>query len=179
MSEKIGCLYRVDPNGRATNFASGFVVSNGPSFSPDGRTMYHTVSDERTIYAHDLDTESGLVRNPRVFAKFDEKDGWPDGSTVDAEGHLWTTHWGAARITRYAPNGRVDRVIEMPVKNTTSCAFGGEAMDTLFVTTASMEFENGREVYMNDAGFAAAPMAGAIFSVDVGVRGLAEPAFHA
>ena len=103
----------------------------------------------------------------------------PDGSTVDAEGYLWSAHWGGWRITRYAPDGRVDRVVEMPVKNPTSCAFGGAAMETLFVTSASIEFENGRWVYMDEAGFAAAPLAGGLFAIETGIRGLREPAFPA
>ena len=133
--------------------------------------MYHTRSHERAIYAYDLAIDTGLAHNPRVFATVEVEAGVPDGSTVDAEGYLWSTHWGGWRITRYAPDGHVDRVIRVPVKSPTSCAFGGEAMDTLFVTSASIEFQNGRWIYMDDAGFAAAPIAGGIFSIEVGVRG--------
>jgi len=140
--------------------------------------MYHTCSHERVIHAYDVAQDSGQVSNRRVFATIDASAGVPDGSTVDAEGYLWSTHWGGWRITRYAPDGRVDREIEMPVKSVTSCAFGGEDMETLFVTTASIENDNGRWVFMDDAGFAAAPMTGGIFAIDVGVRGLPEPAFR-
>ena len=176
-TERIGRLYRIDPNGSVTSVADGFICSNGPSFSPDGRIMYHTCSHERVIHAYDVAQDSGQVANRRVFATIDASAGVPDGSTVDAEGYLWSTHWGGWRVTRYAPDGRVDREIKMPVKSVTSCAFGGETMDTLFVTTASIENDNGRWVFMDDAGFAAAPMTGGIFAIDVGVRGLPEPAF--
>src|SRR5882724_1685115 len=175
--ERIGRLYRIGSNGDVTSVAEGFICSNGPSFSPDGRIMYHTCSHERVIHAYDVAQDSGQVSNRRVFATIDASAGVPDGSTVDAEGYLWSTHWGGWRITRYAPDGRVDREIEMPVKSVTSCAFGGEAMDTLFVTTASIEFDDGRWVFMDDAGFAAAPMTGGLFAIEVGVRGLPEPAF--
>jgi xylono-1,5-lactonase len=178
-SEKIGCLYRIDPDGAATCFADGFVCSNGPSFSPDGRIMYHTRSHERAIYAYDIALDTGRASNPRVFATIEAGAGVPDGSTVDAAGYLWSTHWGGWRITRYAPDGRVERVIQMPVKSPTSCAFGGAAMETLFVTSASIEFENGRWVYLDEAGFAAAPLAGAIFATETGIRGLPEPVFRA
>jgi sugar lactone lactonase YvrE len=177
-TEEIGCLYRVDANGDVTPVAAGFVCSNGPSFSPDGRTMYHTRSNERVIHSYDIDVDTGLAHSPRVFATVEAEAGVPDGSTVDAEGYLWSTHWGGWRITRYAPDGRVDRVIKMPVKSPTSCAFGGDSMETLFVTSASMEFQNGTPVYMDDAGFAASPMEGGIFAIDVGIRGLPEPAFR-
>jgi sugar lactone lactonase YvrE len=108
----------------------------------------------------------------------DPRAGVPDGSTVDSEGYVWTAHWGGWRVTRYAPDGRIDREIEMPVKNVTSCAFGGSNLDTLFVTTASIEFDNHRWLFLDDAGFASAPLAGAIFALHVGVRGLPEPAFR-
>jgi sugar lactone lactonase YvrE len=175
--EALGKLYRIDPDGTATEFADGFVCSNGPSFSPDGRIMYHSCSHERLINAYDIDPATGCATNPRLFAKFSAAEGAPDGSTVDAEGYFWSTHWGGSRVTRYAPDGRVDRVIDIPVQKVTSCAFGGRNMDTLFVTTASIEFDSGRWIYMADAAFDAAPMLGGIFTIDVGIKGLAEPAF--
>jgi D-xylonolactonase len=176
--ETMGRLFRIGPDGEASPAAAGFICSNGPSFSPDGRTMYHTCSHERVIHAYDVDADSGEASNRRVFATFDPAVGVPDGSTVDAEGCLWTTHWGGWRITRFAPDGRVDREIAMPVKSVTSCAFGGPDMTTLFVTTASVELVDGRWRFLDAAGFAAAPMTGGIFAIDVGVRGLPEPAFR-
>jgi sugar lactone lactonase YvrE len=175
--EKIGCLYRIDPDGRSTAVADGFICSNGPSFSPDGRLMYHTSSHERTIYAYDLDPGTGRAANRRVFAIIDAAAGVPDGSTVDAEGYLWSTHWGGGCITRFAPDGRVDRVIPMPVRKITSCAFGGPRLETLFVTTASVELIEGIWVFMDDAAFAAAPETGGIFALDVGIAGLPETPF--
>jgi sugar lactone lactonase YvrE len=174
----VGELFRIDGDGTTTRFADGFICSNGPSFSPDGRIMYHSSSAERVINAYDIDFETGAASNPRLFAAIDPAHGAPDGSTVDAEGYLWSTHWGGACITRYAPDGRVDRVIEMPVKRVTSCAFGGKDMDTLFVTTASTELIDGKWALMDDAGFAADPLPGAIFAIEVGIKGLPEPDFH-
>ena len=112
---RIGCLYRIDADSTATIVADDFICSNGPSFSPDGRIMYHSCSHERTIHAYDVDLASGRLSNRRVFVVVDAIEGVPDGSTVDAEGYLWSTHWGGSCVTRYAPDGRVDRKIEMPV----------------------------------------------------------------
>jgi sugar lactone lactonase YvrE len=176
-SEALGRLYRIDPDGTATVFADGFVCSNGPSFSPDGKIMYHSCSHERVVNAYDIDPASGRASNRRLFAEFEAVDGVPDGSTVDVEGYFWSTHWGGSRVTRYTPDGSIDRVIEVPVKKVTSCAFGGKDMKTLFITTASIDFHEGNWIYMDEAGFDADPLAGAIFAVDVGIRGLAEPCF--
>lgn len=176
-TEQLGFLYRIVADGTSTIWANGFVCSNGPSFSPDGKIMYHTRSHDHTIYACDLDPDSGQVLSRRIFATVDPSEGIPDGSTVDAEGYLWSAHWGGSRVTRYAPDGRIDRVIHIPVEKVTSCAFGGEELGTLFVTTASIDFRNGNWTFMEEAGFAQTPLAGAIFALDPGVAGLPEPAF--
>jgi sugar lactone lactonase YvrE len=138
--------------------------------------MYHSCSHERVINAYDIDPATGRASNRRLFARIEA--GVPDGSTVDAEGYLWSTHWGGARVTRFAPDGRVDRVIEIPVEKVTSCAFGGRNMDTLFVTTASIAFDNGRWIFMDEAGFDADPVLGGIFAIDLGIKGLPEPLFQ-
>ncbi|MFO1059968.1 MAG: SMP-30/gluconolactonase/LRE family protein [Dongiaceae bacterium] len=177
-SDPIGELYRVEPDGKASLIADGIIASNGPSFSPDGRIMYHTDSHGGTIWAYDIDPDSGTASNRRVFVRIPRADGAPDGSTVDAEGHLWTAHWGGRRVTRFAPDGRVSRVIEIPARSPTSCAFGGPAMTTLYVTTASIDLDPTGFRTMTDAEFDAAPWEGGIFAVETGVRGLAEPAFR-
>ncbi len=177
-TERLGGLYRFDPDGTWERVVIGFIASNGPSFSPDGTIMYHTRSHERLIFAYDDDPQTGAASNERVFARYDASAGIPDGSTVDSEGYLWSTHWAGWRVTRFAPDGRVDRVIEKPVKTVTSCAFGGDDLATLYVTSASIDFADGKWIYMSDEDFAAKPLAGAIFAIDVGVRGIAEPAFE-
>jgi len=176
-TQQLGALYRFAVEGTSTIWAKDFVCSNGPSFSPDGKIMYHTRSHERTIYACDLDPDSGQILGERIFATLDSSEGNPDGSTVDAEGHLWSAHWGGSRVTRYRPDGRIDRVIRIPAEKVTSCAFGGEKMERLFVTTASIDFNNRSWVFMDETGFAQTPLAGAIFACDPGVAGLPEPAF--
>src|SRR5262245_749781 len=177
-TDPVGQLYRIDGDSKVELITGGYICSNGPSFSPDGRVMYHTRTHDRAIYAYDIDLDTGEARNERIFAVIEPGTGVPDGSTVDSEGCLWSTHWGGARINRYTPDGRVDRVIEMPVKSPTSCAFGGPDLRTLFVTSASIEFIDGKWIYPDEAGFGSDPNAGGIFAIDVGVKGLPEPAFR-
>lgn len=161
--EASGSLYRLDPDLDWHRMDKGYVVTNGPAFSPDDKTLYHTDTFEGTIYAFDL-TEKGKLDNKRVFVTIPEGDGYPDGMTCDAEGCLWVAHWGGWRITRFTPDGRADRVIEMPVSQVTSMAFGGDDLDRLFVTSAAIDLS---EEELEDQ-----PLAGGLFEVDCGVKGL-------
>lgn len=176
-TDKFGRLFCIEADGSVLPVNDGYVCSNGPSFSPDGRTMYHTRSQDREIWAYDIDPATGAASRGRVFATVDERHGIPDGSTVDAEGYLWSTHWGGWRVTRYRPDGTEDRVIEMPVKSPTSCAFGGPDLGTLYVTSASIDMIDGKWVYMDEAGFEKNPLAGALFAIDVDVPGVLETPF--
>jgi sugar lactone lactonase YvrE len=106
-------------------------------FSPDNRTMYHTDSILRTIYKYDYDLENGAISSRRVFAEVPPDLGMPDGLTVDSEGYLWSAHWMGSRITRYRPDGAIDRIIECPFRKPTSLVFGGAGLRDLYVTTAS------------------------------------------
>ena len=98
-----------------------------------------------------------------------EASGTPDGSALDAEGFLWNAQWGAWRIVRYAPDGRVDRIVPMPVAQPSSCAFGGPQLTTLYVTSARER--------LSDAALAAQPLAGSLFAFEPGVSGLPLPSF--
>ena len=162
-------LYRFDPDGCSTEMIGGVTVSNGIAWSPDSRTMYFADSWTRTIYSFDFDLDSGTLRNRRVFAEVPDGSGVPDGATVDAEGFLWSANFDGGCITRYAPDGRVDRVIQMPVQRPTSCVFGGEDFNILYVTSASLNLTAQQRIE--------APLAGGVFTVDAGVKGLPEPRF--
>ena len=102
-----------------------YMIDNGPTFSTDGKTLYHTDTVKRSIYAFDLD-ENGDLSNKRVFVQLTEEDGHPDGMTVDSENCIWLCHFGGSRVTRYSPEGEILQVIPMPVPNITSCTFGGQ-----------------------------------------------------
>jgi sugar lactone lactonase YvrE len=163
-----GVLYRLDPGRGLTPVLSEVCIPNSLCWSPDGTTMYFADSLRHAIDAYAFDPVSGALGERRVFAHT-EPPGFPDGSTVDADGYLWNAEFNASRVVRYAPDGRIDRVIETPVPRPTSCAFGGPDLGTLFITTASQN--------MTEAERVAQPLAGALLALDVGVRGLPEPRF--
>ncbi|RED50806.1 SMP-30/gluconolactonase/LRE family protein [Aestuariispira insulae] len=144
----------------------GFTVFNGPAFSPDGKTIYFTDSPGQVIFRADYDPQSGCISAREEFARLGEGDGYPDGMTVDAEGCLWNAHWDGWRITRYRPDGAIDRVISMPVKRATSLCFGGVDLKTLFVTSACTRFTEDE--------LAENPAAGTLFALKPGVVGLPE-----
>lgn len=161
-----GSLYRLDPGRGLTSVLQGICIPNSLAWSPDGRTMYFADSLQHAISAYAYDPATGDVGLPQPFAST-SKPGFPDGSTVDAEGFLWNAEFNGGRLVRYAPDGRVDRVVPVPVPRPTSCAFGGPDLGTLFVTTTSQD--------MTPSELEAQPLAGALLALEVGVRGLAEP----
>lgn len=159
-----GHLYRLDPDHSVARFEIGFVVTNGMGWSGDGRTFYFTDSAQRTIWAYDFDMASGTLGERRVFACVPDAHGYPDGLTVDAEDHVWSCHWDGARVTRYRPDGSVERSVDIPAPRVTSCCFGGDKLDCLYVTTAV--------IGMDGEARQAFPHAGAVFAVKgLGVSG--------
>jgi sugar lactone lactonase YvrE len=142
-------------------------VSNGLGWSPDNRIMYYADSPTYNIYAFDFEPELGRISNERLFAH--HQTGFPDGLTVDAEGYVWSARWDGWQVIRFAPDGTIDRVVEMPVQRPTSCIFGGPQLNQLFVTSA--------KIGLNEAELAGQPLAGNLFVIDVDVPGLAEPLF--
>jgi L-arabinonolactonase len=169
LASPTGRLHRIDPDLSVRTFEREVWVSNGIAFSPDDRVMYFADSHRHAIYAYDLDIDAGEIRNRRVFATVPEGEGVPDGATVDAEGFLWSARFDGGRVVRYAPDGRVDREIALPVSRPTSCMFGGPGLDALYVTTATFRLPEERR--------AREPWAGGLLAVDAGVRGLPEPRF--
>ena len=161
-----GVLYLLDGRGGLIEKMSGICIPNSLAWSPDGRTMYFADSLLYTIFAYDFDCASGRMGDRKVFATTTPP-GFPDGSTVDCEGFLWNAEFNGARVVRYASDGRIDRVVELPVQRPTCCAFGGPNLDTLYITTASQN--------MTREELGAEPLAGALLTLDVGVRGLPEP----
>lgn len=163
-----GSLYRLDPDLSLTRVDEGYSVTNGPAFSPDGRTMYHNDSGRQVTYAFDLD-EAGNASNRRVFASFGEGEGYPDGMTVDCEGCLWIAFWDGWCLRRLSPEGELLEVLQVPVARPTSCAFGGPQLDRLFITSASRD--------LTEADLAGQPQAGGLFVAKPGVKGLPEKVF--
>lgn len=130
-----GALYRLAPDRSVTAMDTGYVVTNGPAFSPDGRWLYHTDSARRLVYRF---AREGAALGPReTFIRFEDDWGYPDGMTVDAQGHVWIAHWGGSCISRFSPEGERGRVIALPASQITNACFAGEKLDRLFVTSAA------------------------------------------
>jgi len=160
-----GVLYRIDPNGSVTEWKRRIGISNTVAWSPDHKLFYFADSLANTIFVYNYDGVTGSISGERPFLSGFER-GLPDGSALDSEGYVWNCRFGGKCIVRVAPTGLVDRIIEMPVKNITSCTFGGGDYKTLYVTTAS----------------AKAPpedrLAGGLFTIFTDVPGLPENRFR-
>jgi sugar lactone lactonase YvrE len=166
----VGSLYRLDPDSTVTRMRPNVVCSNGADWSPDNRKMYHTESFRYAIFAYDFDAENGAITNRRIFAEVDPESGaFPDGLTVDTDGFVWSNHVGVGRVVRYDPDGKIERVVQLPVPRATGCTFGGENLDTLYITTA-------RET-MTPAQLRDAPLSGSLFATRPGVGGLQAASF--
>jgi sugar lactone lactonase YvrE len=161
-------LYRYDRDGLIQQ-ADGIGQANGIAFSPDDRLLYHADTLARAIYAYPFDRERGRIGERRIFVRVASERGKPDGAAVDAEGCYWSACHGAGRLARYRPDGTLDREILLPVSQPTMMAFGGADLDTLFVTSE----RHG----LDAAALAREPLAGGIFRIAAGVRGLPEPLF--
>jgi sugar lactone lactonase YvrE len=169
MRRASGRLYRVD-KGRVEACDDGIWVSNGVAWSPDDRTMYFADSHVHTIFAYDYDIATGAIGKRRMFADTSARDGVPDGASTDADGFLWSAHFDGGCLVRYAPDGRVDRTVVLPVSRPTACAFGGADLRTMYVTTARFRLAPEK--------LAAEPHAGGLLALGVGVKGLPEPMYQ-
>lgn len=165
----VGSLYRLDPDHRCHAMTDGLRVPNGLAWSPDGATFYMGDSPTGVIHAWDFDAADGDIANRRAFVEAGAAPGYPDGSTIDSEGYLWNARWDGGCVARFAPDGRLDRLVDLPVSRPTSCAFGGAALDLLYITSAA--------IGLSGDDLAAQPLAGGLFTLDVGVAGLPEAAF--
>jgi sugar lactone lactonase YvrE len=167
--EPSGALYRLSPEHHCDKVDEGFGIPNSIAWSPDDKTMYFADTFARMIFTYSFHIEDGAIGERRVFAHNEEGSGAPDGSTVDADGFLWNAVYGGWRLHRYAPDGRIDRAIELPVSQPTSCAFGGPNLDILYVTTATQR--------LSPEELSRQPLAGGLLAIDAGVKGLPEPYF--
>jgi sugar lactone lactonase YvrE len=132
----LGHLFCVENNGTVKILDDGIHLSNGLCFSPDARTLYFADSVQRTIYAYDYDAEAGKVSNRRVLVNLEATAGLPDGLTVDEEGFIWTAEWYGSCVSRYDPDGRLERRLALPAKQISSLAFGGPDLTDIFITSA-------------------------------------------
>jgi sugar lactone lactonase YvrE len=168
VTEAAGTLYKVETDLRVIPMEGGIRIPNSAAFSPDNKTFYLCGMMETAIAAYDFDLERGALSNRRLFAD-PQGLGHPDGSTVDSEGGLWNARWDGSCIVRFTADGKVDKVIRVPATRVTCCAFGGETLDTLYITTSRAN--------LSAEELAAQPQAGAVFAVKPGFKGLKRPAF--
>jgi D-xylonolactonase len=161
--EKKGALYRLDRDGSIATVVEGVRCSNGLAFTPDRSGLYYADSFAYEIYLFDYDVEDGTLSNRRVFARFDESEGFPDGITVDAEGMLWVALWNGSSLVRFHPGGSVDRRIHFPARKTSSLIFAGDRYSDIYVTTAGGH-NRAQE----------GELAGALFRLAIGTSGLPE-----
>ena len=173
----LGALYRLDPDMSVTKLEGGIICSNGPCFTADGKTFYFTDTWSGQISVYDYDTATGTPSNKRCFTKVKDlgadvtgEYGAFDGATVDAEGCVWTALVYAGYLLRYAPDGTLDRRIDMPVKKVTSVMFGGPDLDELYVTSMA---KPPLPRFPDDAG-----PRGSLFKITgLGIRGVPEARF--
>lgn len=164
-----GSLYRLDPDLSIHKLDTGYAVANGIGFSPDGSTVYVTDMFNSRILAYDYNVEAGTVSRRRSFAHVPDVAGWPDGLIVDQDGFVWSAHWNGWRVTRYDPDGKIEREVKLPVANVTCMAFGGRDLSILYITTAWF--------MLSDEERAAQTQAGDLFRTETDVRGRLEPEF--
>jgi len=162
---EVGSVYQYR-SGRMELLFDRVTIPNSICFSPDGGTAYFTDTPTRRILKRPIDRDTGLPAGDwSLFAEVDR--GYPDGSVVDSEGYLWNARWEGNCVVRHAPDGSVDRIVDVPTSRVTCPAFGGAGLKTLYITTA-------RE-HMTPEELAADVHAGSVFAVDVDVAGLPEP----
>jgi D-xylonolactonase len=159
-----GALYRLDREGHITALDHGYIVSNGPAFSPNGRIFYHTDTYRRVIYAFNCNADWQLS-DKRILVQLEESAGFPDGTSIDAEGCLWIALWGGWGVRRYSPVGTLLESVQFPCANVTKLAFGGTDYRTALVTTAWRGLSATER--------SAQPTAGDLFSFRTEVPGLA------
>ncbi|MBI1925763.1 SMP-30/gluconolactonase/LRE family protein [Candidatus Poribacteria bacterium] len=161
--DRLGRLYRLDTDGTLTQLLDGIGTSNGMGFTPDRKQLYYTDSPKFELYRFDYEQATGAITNQRVFVKSPENEGFPDGMTVDAEGYVWSARWDGGCLVRFAPDGTEERRIQFPAKKVSSVVFGGEDYTNIYVTTA------GGDKKATDG-----PGAGALFRLNLGIRGVPE-----
>lgn len=139
-----GAWYRLNTDMTVTEVDGPYRIANGPAFTPDHTQVYHTDTGVSEIYVFDIG-EDGELANKRLFLKFKNSQGYPDGMTFDAQGGLWIAHWGIGRVTRFKPDGREDFHVDLPAKQTSCICFAGDNLDRAFVTSAAEGVPAGKD----------------------------------
>lgn len=163
-------LYRIGPGLQVTQVQQNLTISNGLAWSGNGRTLYFIDSPTHTIQAFDFNPATGQISNPQIVVRVPEQEGMPDGMTIDVAGNLWVALHGGGAVVCYNPGtGQELQRIEVPAQNVTSCCFGGENLDILYITSA-------RE-WLTEEQLQQYPLSGCVFEVKLEVQGLPADSF--
>ena len=167
--KNVGSLYRFGNDHQLNRLMDDLIVPNGLAFSPDGHTMYlaDTYTSRQTVWAFDYDVDTGTPHKQRVFVDMHQHLGRPDGAAIDADGCYWVCATDAGLVSRFTPEGKLDQSLAVPTAKPAMCAFGGDNLDTLFVTSLRRSGISADED----------PYAGRVLALQPGVKGLAEPMF--
>lgn len=159
----VGSLYRLNRNLSTDKLFDQVTISNGMAWTSDQKTFYYIDSPTRRVDVFDCDMAGGTVSDRRTAFELPEGMGYPDGMSIDNEGMLWVALWQGWGVARFAPGGALLAKVEVPVECVTSCCFGGENWDELYITTSSRD--------LDETGRAEQPLAGGLFRCRPGVSG--------
>lgn len=169
--ENEGALYCLHTDFSVRKVLEPVSISNGIAWAADNETMYYIDTPTRQVVAFDFDLDTGTIRHKRVVVTIPAEQGLPDGMTIDAEGMIWVAHWGGYQVSRWNPKtGEQIQSIQVPVAKVTSCAFGGEKLDELYITTARID--------LTPQELAEQPHAGGLFRIKTNVKGGRTYKFH-
>lgn len=166
-----GFLFRIDPGGSIRIVEEGLHLANGMGFSPDRSTFYLTDTIQRCIFAYDYRVADGSIKNRRSLIRLGRNDGLPDGLTVDADGFIWIARWFGGGLSRFDPEGKLQRTVPLPIAQPSSVMFGGPDLDELYVTSAAVLWQTPQAPEGHDY---TTPRGGQVFRLRPGVRGLPE-----
>ncbi len=154
----LGELYRISSKGEIEILESNMAIPNGLAWSVDCEYFYHIDSIAKSVFAYDYDSETSEISSRRKVVDFSNEEGSPDGMSIDSEGNLWVAMWAGHKVIKVNPNTgeKLDELL-IPDKNVTSCAFGGDNLDELYITTAK-EGEEGGNVYVYKANVTGHPV---------------------
>jgi sugar lactone lactonase YvrE len=166
-----GSVFCIDANLNVQTMLTDVTISNGMAWSLDYKTFYYIDSPTRIVAAFDYSLDSGLISNRRIAIDLRLEQGIPDGMTIDTNGNLWIAQWGGWQVSCWDPKSRRKlSVVDLPCKHVSCCTFGGEQLETLFITTA--------RIGLSDEELTLQPDAGSLFTVYPGVSGLLSNRFR-
>ena len=169
-SRPVASLYKINARGESNKMLDNITISNGIVWSKDHKTMYYIDTPTAKIRAFDYDVKSSTISNERTVVEVDQKDGFPDGMAIDENDMLWVGMWNGNAVAQFNPKtGKLEQKIHVPAHNVTSCAFGGENLDELYITTASVDMTEEEKKQF--------PLAGSVFKVKMNVKGMKSPFF--